>query len=67
MNALKQGGPSVTVDCNDLLIVEGLSGMFPDIVFMMKFAGMGPSTSPHRKALGIVLFSHGDSTLPKSS
>lgn len=59
MNTLKQGGPSVTIDCINLLISEGSSGVLPDIVFLEKIAEVDLFTSLHMQALGIVLFSHG--------
>lgn len=65
MNSLKRGDSSVIIDCNNLLITEGLLWCVPDVVFLVKFAEMSLSTNPHRKALGIVLFSHGDSTFPE--
>ena len=65
MNSLKCGDFSVIIDCNNLLITESLLWCVPDIVFLVKFAEMGLSTNPHRRALGIVLFSHRDSTFPK--
>ena len=59
MNSLKPGDSSVIIDCNNLLITEDWLWCVPDVVFLVRFAGMSLSTNPHRKALGIVLLATG--------
>ena len=59
MNSLKRGDSSVIIDCNNLPITEGCLWCVPDVVFLVRFAGMSVSTSPHRKALGIVFLATG--------
>ena len=49
MNALKQGGPSVTVDCNNLLIIEGLFWCVPRHSFYDEVCWDGSLYQPTQK------------------
>lgn len=49
MNALKQGGPSVTVDCNNLLIIEGLFWCVPRHCFYDEVCWDGSLYQPTQK------------------